>query len=114
MIYVKDVSLFSWLRLVTPILLIFISFYINTIDKKISCLDNTLATLDERILKHMMNDEMHTPKSMVVTKAEFSIYQEMRNDQMTSLKDDMFELRKGQNMMSKNQAEIVSLLKNRR
>ncbi len=55
--------------------------------KLLENLKNCLKGKDEKLFKHLTNDEIHTPKSIVVSKAEFDIYQVFRDKQMSDLKD---------------------------
>ena len=41
--------------------------------------------------KHVTNDEIHTPKSIVVTQPEFKIYQEFRSKEMQDLHELIIE-----------------------
>jgi len=34
----------------------------------------SIKDLDDKIFKHLTNDEMHTPRGMIVTNAEFKMY----------------------------------------
>jgi len=73
-------SLSEIFRWITPSLLtigIFILSGISTRSKDI----------DDKLFRHLTNDEIHSPRSLVVTKPEFLIYQEMRDKQMDDLKD---------------------------
>jgi hypothetical protein len=71
----------SWtelFRLITPFFLFILTLLAGQINSKIN-------NIDEKLFIHLTNDEMHTPKSIVISKAEFSIYQEMRKNQMENL-----------------------------
>ena len=73
---------FEYLRFITPIGVTICLFFLAQIL-------STVHDMNEKIFKHLTNDEMHCPKSVVVSKAEFAIYQEMRNRQMESLREDI-------------------------
>jgi hypothetical protein len=84
----------EYFRVATPFLLLVMTFIGTTFNERLTTISNGIAELDTKVFKHLTNDELHPPKSIVVTKAEFSIYQEMRNEQMRSIKDvvkDQFE-----------------------
>ena len=79
----------SWmehLRLVTP-LLITVAIFLLTI------LLNEAKDINDKLFRHLTNDEIHTPKSIVVTKAEFTIYQQMRDRQMSDIRDMICDVR---------------------
>lgn len=70
----------EWFRLVTPFFLFILTILASTMTNKLSDIDN-------KLFKHLTNDEIHTPRSVVTTKAEFDIYQQFRDKQMTALAD---------------------------
>lgn len=94
----RDFSMWSLMRLATPVLITVCLFVISS-------MNSTMTRIDEKLFKHLTNDEIHSPKSMVVSKAEFSIYQGFREREMN-------ELRLSQNEMQKNQKEILDAIKN--
>jgi hypothetical protein len=82
----EKISLFSALRFFTPIIsgvtLFTVGMLLNRLDK-----------LDDKMFKHLTNDEMHSPRSIIVTKPEFMLYQQMRDRQMADLKDGIQEIK---------------------
>lgn len=64
-----------------------INIFRNDTDKQLCSYRNELKDYDDKAWKHFTNDEMHTPKSIVLTKAEFNIYQELRGREMSDLKE---------------------------
>ena len=75
----------EYYKLSAPILIFVVGIYIASIDKKIDC-------MSQQIFHHLTNDEIHTPKSIVNTRAEFEIYQAMHNQQYEDLKGSIKEL----------------------
>ena len=74
---------FTWmeyLRLVTPFLLFIITF---TTTRLVFKLDD----IDAKLFSHLTNDEIHAPRSMFVDKANFDLYQKMRDREMMALYD---------------------------
>lgn len=76
----------EWFRFITP-LLVTIGLYM------MSGINGKLSSIDDKLFKHLTNDEIHCPKSLVTTKAEFSIYQTMRDRQMADLKELNIEIK---------------------
>lgn len=77
----------EYLRLATPFLLLVLtslSFMVNTRMEKIEC---KLESIDDKMFKHLTNDEIHTPKSIAFTKAEFMIYSTAIDKQMTDTRE---------------------------
>ena len=64
----KGVKLmFEWFRLITPTLVTLNLFFLGTINFQ-------LHEIDSKMFKHLTNDEMHTPRGMIVTKGEFEMH----------------------------------------
>lgn len=69
----------TMLKFVTPILVTVSIFILTNINAR-------LGDIDGKLFRHLTNDEVHTPKSVVVTRAEFEIYQHLRDNQMEEIK----------------------------
>lgn len=76
----------EYMRWITPILVTICLFFLATINSKVD-------QIDEKLFKHLTNDEMHTPRSLFVSRAEFSIYQEFRTSQMEDLTIGMKDIK---------------------
>jgi len=76
----------EYFRFITPILITITLFMIGNIDHKIN-------QIDDKLFKHLTNDELHAPRSIVITKPEFSVYQEWRNKQMDSIDKSVCEIK---------------------
>jgi hypothetical protein len=76
----------EYLRLITPFLLLVVTGYCSFISSK-------LTEIDDKLFKHLTNDELHAPRSLVVTKPEFLIYQTMRDKQMEDIKNAVLDMR---------------------
>ena len=92
----------EYLRFLTPILLTIALFMLGTIQTR-------LEDIDEKLFRHLTNDEIHTPKSMVVTRAEYQIYQNLRQIQMDDLKIMVVDIRTDNN--SAHAAIMAKLMK---
>ena len=68
------------LRFLTPCLITIGIFLLGGIFNKVN-------TIDDKLFKHLTNEEIHTPRSVAVSKAEFAIYQELRKSQMDDIKE---------------------------
>ena len=73
---------FEILRLITPALITLGIFLMTQINSKLDC-------LDARIFIHLSNDELHTPRSIVCTKNEFSLYCKMRDEQWARMYESL-------------------------
>jgi hypothetical protein len=65
-------------RIFTPILVTVACFMLGN-------LISTTNKIDDKLFKHLTNDEIHAPRSTYVQKAEFDLYQKMRDKQMDSM-----------------------------
>lgn len=81
----------GWFRFVTPILVTIALFMISNIQHQNEAshkeIMNKVDSIDDKLFKHLTNDEMHCPRTLTMSKAEFSIYQEMRQKQMDDLRN---------------------------
>lgn len=80
-------------RVITPILLLVMSAFLTYLIADFSNFKTDIKTqltcIDEKMFKHLTNDEMHSPRSLIITKPEFEMYQSMRDKQMNDIKDSM-------------------------
>lgn len=76
----------EWLRLITPIGIFILGVFVTDINKKIDC-------IDQKLFIHLTNDEMHSPRSLVVTKPEFTMYQVMRDKQMEDIREKISDIK---------------------
>jgi hypothetical protein len=76
----------EYFRVITPFLLLVITFIGGNIN-------NRLADIENKIFRHLTNDEIHTPRTVVVEKGEFDLYQKMRDKQMDSMMDMIAEIK---------------------
>ena len=74
-------------RIFTPILVTIACFMLGS-------LMTTINKIDDKMFKHLTNDEIHCPRSIMASKGEFDLYQKMRDTQMKDLKDDIGEIKK--------------------
>jgi hypothetical protein len=75
----------SWtehFRIITPFLLLVLTAIGGSINSR-------LTDIDTKLFKHLTNDELHCPRSLMVTKAEYNIYQTMRDRQMMDIKEQL-------------------------
>ena len=70
-------------------------FYLANINSKVE-------QIDDKLFRHLTNDEMHSPRSLFVTKAEFEIYQELRSRQVADIKDLVADMRNDNNKAHEN------------
>jgi len=76
----------EYMRWITPVLVTICIFFLTVINAKVD-------KIDDKLFKHLTNDELHPPKTLFVTRAEFSIYQEFRATQMEDFNDSMKEIK---------------------
>jgi hypothetical protein len=76
-------EIFRWL---TPIMLT-VAIAILT------SMSNTVNKIDDKMFKHLTNDEIHAPRSTYVQKTEFDLYQKFRNEQMTQINSSICDLK---------------------
>ena len=79
----KGSEIFRWL---TPIMLT-VAIAILTSSS------NTINKIDDKMFKHLTNDEIHAPRTQFVNKTEFDLYQKFRNEQMTQINSSICDLK---------------------
>ena len=69
----------NW-RALTPILVTVAIFMLGS-------LQATVYKIDDKMFKHFTNEEIHIPRSTVVTKAEFDLMTKMRDKQLEDMRE---------------------------
>jgi len=75
----------SWTKFITPVLVTIVIFMLGTIITQVN-------RVDEKLFHHLANDEIHMPRSLYVSKAEFDIqsrFIEKENDRIIRAIDDL-------------------------
>ncbi len=72
----------EYFRVITPFLLLVLTAIGGSINSR-------LSDIDTKLFRHLTNDELHCPRSVMVTKAEYNIYQTMRDRQMLDIKEQL-------------------------
>jgi len=72
-------------RIFTPILVTIAIFMLGN-------LMSTTKDIDDKLFKHLTNDDMHVIRSTVVTKAEFDIVSKMREAQFNRIENELSNL----------------------
>jgi len=63
----------EWFRFVTPALLSITLFMVGNLTSQLNDIDN-------KIFKHLTNDEIHIPRGQIVGKSEFTIYSKFADE----------------------------------
>jgi len=75
----------SWTKFVTPVLVTITIFMLGVIIAQVN-------HIDEKLFHHLANDEIHMPRSLYVSKAEFDIqsrFIEKENDRIIKAIDEL-------------------------
>lgn len=110
---INQVSQRPWvsaLQIIVTVGVFVIGVYIRQVDTSIGNVRTDLASFKseastasqrnfDMMFKHFTNDELHAPRSLVVMKPEFAIYQELRNEQVKELRDGQIRI---QNLLEKH------------
>jgi hypothetical protein len=75
----------SWNKYITPVLVTIAIFMLGNIMAQV-------GRVDEKLFHHLANDEIHMPRSLYVSKAEFDIqsrFIEKENDRIIEAIDDL-------------------------
>ena len=83
----------EYLRLLTPMGIFVVGIYVSMINNGLNEVKESIKCLDSKMFIHLTNDEIHTPKTIAITRAEFDVYQNMRDQQMSDMKELLLEIR---------------------
>ena len=75
----------GWTKFITPVLVTIAIFMLGTIMAQVS-------RIDEKLFHHLANDEIHMPRSLYVSKAEFEMqgrFIEKENDRIIKAIDEL-------------------------
>ena len=75
----------SWTKYITPVLVTIAIFMLGVIMSQVN-------RIDEKLFHHLANDEIHMPRSLYVSKAEFDVqsrFIEKENDRIIKAIDDL-------------------------
>jgi len=75
----------GWTKFITPVLVTIAIFMLGTIMSQVN-------RIDEKLFHHLANDEIHMPRSLYVSKAEFEMqgrFIEKENDRIIKAIDDL-------------------------
>jgi hypothetical protein len=102
-------SWITYVQISIPVLVFGLGVYVNQVNSNIGSVKEQIKTykqdtdlkfcqysteikdFNDKVFKHMTNDEIHTPKSITISKAEFQIYQEFRGREISDLKNLVVE-----------------------
>lgn len=84
---------FEYLRILTPVGVFIVGIYVSMINNGLNEVKESIKCIDNKMFSHLTNDEIHTPKSMAITRAEFELYQSMRDKQMMDMKELLIEIK---------------------
>lgn len=87
-------GVWEYLRIATPVLttlgLFIIGYMGSSLGNQISNTKTEIIQkvdkLDDKLFRHLTNDEMHTPRSIAVDKNQFELINQMRSEQITDLR----------------------------
>lgn len=75
----------GWTKFITPVLVTIAIFMLGTIMAQVN-------RIDEKLFHHLANDEIHMPRSLYVSKAEFEMqgrFIEKENDRIIKAIDEL-------------------------
>jgi len=73
-------------KMLTPILVTIALFLLSSLRADVK-------DINDKLFKHLTNDDLHAPKSMIVSQEAFTLYQVMRDAQMSELKSGITEIK---------------------
>lgn len=89
----RQKGIFEYLNYVTPVFLFVLTLYVNAITQNENMVLAKVNDIDQKLFKHLTNDELHSPRSLMMTKAEFEIYEKMRDEQFGEIRTSMSDIK---------------------
>jgi hypothetical protein len=83
----------EYFRVITPFLLLVVTFVGGTINDNLNNLRVDIKTLDTKVFAHLTNDELHPQKSKLLSVDQFEAYEKLRAEQLCSINDDVNEIK---------------------
>jgi len=80
-------------KILTPILLICVNLLAGTIITNQNHILAYVEKIDNKLFSHLTNEEIHTPRGLVVSQGTFAVYQTMRDKEIGEIKDRLYEIR---------------------
>jgi hypothetical protein len=74
------------MRFITPVGMTLVLAFVTLINTKID-------KLDDKVFRHLTNDEIHSPRSQFVENTKFELYQKMRDAQIESNEKTICEIK---------------------
>jgi hypothetical protein len=81
----KEKSWTEGFRILSPILLLSLNLLAGILISNQKTMTDGITEIDQKLFHHLTNDEMHTPRSLVVEKVEYMAVQKMRDKQFEQL-----------------------------
>lgn len=88
----------EYFRMITPFMLVVFTFVGWTVNQRMASLESRIVSVDckidavdTKLFKHLTNDEIHIPRTMIVGQEAFLTYQKMRDTQMNDMKSELRE-----------------------
>jgi len=75
-------DIIDWLRLATPIGIFVLGIYINQVYSR-------LTDIDQKLFRHLTNDELHCPRTLVLEKAVFDMYVKSHERELGALQKSL-------------------------
>jgi len=83
----------EYFRILTPFLLLILTFVGSTINSRLDRLQDSIIVLDDKIFEHLTNEELHMPRTYVVTKSEFDLVSKIREQQFARIETELCNIR---------------------
>jgi hypothetical protein len=84
----------EYFRIISPMLLTVLIFMAGQIQTNQKEIKDELLDINSKLFRHLTNDEIHCPRSIMITKDEVNLLTKMRDRQIQDIRDvirDNFE-----------------------
>ena len=97
----KNTGVWEYLRIATPVLTTLGLFIVGLVGSNLSNNVNRMETqllaqmgkIDDKLFRHLTNDEIHMPRSTMVDKQQFDLINTIRASQLADLKAEICDVK---------------------
>jgi hypothetical protein len=89
----KKLDWWEYLRFVTPIFVTIALFLISGVKSDVKDIGDDVKKVDSKIFTHLTNDEIHAPRTLFVTKAEFDLACKLEENNINHIKGSIDDIK---------------------
>jgi hypothetical protein len=89
----RSKGILDYIGYITPIFLFVLTLYVNALSQNGAMVLAKVNDIDGKLFKHLTNDELHSPRSLTMSKAEFDMYSKFRDQQFVKIENNIIDIK---------------------